>query len=117
MKAIKIGIMSQEKIRERMLSIAKGKYKPRPSDPKIWFSSMKSLSEVLSDKNRALLKIIIDTQPDSITTLAESTGRKLSNLSRTLKTMEQYGLVELRKENRHSRPIAKCEQINIVTNI
>jgi len=60
MKKITFGIMTQEKIRERMLAIAKGEYKPKPSEPKIWFTSMKSLAEVLSDDNRALLKTIRD---------------------------------------------------------
>ncbi|MDP2380289.1 MAG: hypothetical protein Q8M35_07370, partial [Pseudohongiella sp.] len=55
---LNIGIMSQEKIHERMLAIAKGKYKPKPGEPKIWFTSMKSLAKVLSDENRALLKTI-----------------------------------------------------------
>jgi hypothetical protein len=54
MKVIKIGIASQEKIRERVLAIAKGEIKPKASDPKIWFTSMRSLSQVLSDENRAL---------------------------------------------------------------
>ena len=49
MKSIKIGIMPQEKIRERMLAIARGEYHPSPEEPKIWFTSMKSLAEVLSD--------------------------------------------------------------------
>jgi len=48
MKVIKIGIASQEKIRERVLAIAKGEIKPKASDPKIWFTSMRSLSQVLS---------------------------------------------------------------------
>ena len=58
MKAIVIGIMPQDKIRERMLTIARGEYKPRPTEPKIWFASMRSLAEVLSDEDRALLKVI-----------------------------------------------------------
>lgn len=58
MKAIKIGIMPQERIRARVLAIARGKLKPRPSEPRIWFTSMKSLAEVLSDDNRARLKVI-----------------------------------------------------------
>lgn len=58
MKAIVIGIMPQDKTRERMLTIARGEYKPRPTEPKIWFTSMRSLAEVLSDENRALLKVI-----------------------------------------------------------
>jgi predicted transcriptional regulator len=37
MKTLKIGIAPQEKIRERILGIARGKIKPKASDPKIWF--------------------------------------------------------------------------------
>ena len=98
MKSIMIGIMPQDKIRERIYAIAKGEYKPKPSEPKIWFTSMKSLAEVLSDDNRALLHVIKDSQPESISSLAEMTGRKPGNLSRTLKTMSNYGIVEMRSE-------------------
>ncbi len=38
MKTIKIGILSQKEIRERTLAIAQGKYKPKPDEPKIWFT-------------------------------------------------------------------------------
>lgn len=69
-KRINIGIMPEDKIRERMLAIARGEYKPKPSDSKIWFTSMRSLAEVLSDENRALLRIIQDTHPESISGLA-----------------------------------------------
>lgn len=109
-----IGIMPQDKIRERMLAIAKGEYKPKANEPKIWFTSMKSLAEVLSDENRALLRVIQEAKPESISGLAELTGRKQSNLSRTLKTMSSYGLVEMRKENRHIRPVAKATEFQIM---
>lgn len=115
MKSIVIGIMHQEKIRERIYAIAKGQYKPKPNEPKVWFTSMKSLAEVLSDDNRALLHVIKDSQPESISSLAEMTGRKPSNLSRTLKTMSNYGIVEMRKERNHVRPIAKATHFHIVT--
>ena len=113
-KRINIGIMSQDKMRDRMLAIAKGEYKPKANEPKIWFSSMKSLAEVLSDENRALLKVIQISQPDSISGLAELTGRKQSNLSRTLKTMSSYGLVEMVRENRQVKPIAKATEFEIL---
>jgi len=113
-KTITIGIMDQEKIRERMLAIAKGEYKPRANEPKIWFASMKSLAEVLSDDNRALLRVIQEAQPESISGLAELTGRKQSNLSRTLKTMSSYGLVEMRKEHRQIRPVVKATRFEIL---
>jgi predicted transcriptional regulator len=114
MKAIVIGIMPQEKIRERILAIARGDYKPKPSEPKVWFTSMKSLAEVLSDDNRALLKVITKTKPESISALAESTGRKPGNLSRTLKTMSNYGIVDLKREKNHVRPVVKATEFRIV---
>jgi predicted transcriptional regulator len=114
MKPIFIGILSQEKIRERVLAIARGSYKPKPNEPKVWFTSMKSLAEVLSDENRALLHVIMETQPESISALAEVTGRKPSNLSRTLKTMSNYGIVELRRERNQVRPVAKAIEFRIV---
>ena len=115
MKAIKIGIMPQEQIRARVLAIARGEIKLRPSDPKIWFTSMKSLAEVLSDDNRTLLKVIRDIRPDSVTSLAAATGRKPGNLSRTLKTMSHYGIVEMRREKKLVRPIANATEFQIVT--
>ena len=114
MKATVIGIMPQNKIRERILSIARGEHKPKPTEPKIWFTSMRSLAEVLSDENRALLKIIKDTKPQSISSLAEATGRKPGNLSRTLNTMSNYGIVEMKRERNHVRPIAKATEFRIV---
>jgi predicted transcriptional regulator len=114
MKAIVIGIMSQEKIRERILAVARGEHKQKPTDPKIWFTSMRSLAEVLSDENRALLKVIKDTHPQSISSLAETTGRKPGNLSRTLKTMSNYGIVEMKREKNHVRPVAMATEFRIV---
>jgi hypothetical protein len=35
MKAIVIGILPQDRIRERMLAIARGEYKPKATEPKI----------------------------------------------------------------------------------
>jgi len=114
MKTVVVGIMPLEKIRERVLAIARGDYKPKATDPKIWFTSMRSLAEVLSDDNRALLKVIQDAKPQSISSLADITGRKPSNLSRTLKTMSNYGFVEMRRESKHVRPIAKATDFRIV---
>lgn len=115
MKTLKIGILAQEQMRARVLAIASGEYKPEPGEPSIWFPSMKSLAEVLSDDNRALLKLIEQTQPESMTALAHASGRALSNLSRTLKTMAGYGLVEMQRDKHQVRPIAKATAFQINT--
>jgi predicted transcriptional regulator len=117
MKIIKIGIASQEQIRQRVLAIAKGRIKPKPGDPKVWFTSMHSLAEVLSDDNRALLHVIRTAKPQSISELADMTGRKQGNLSRTLKTMSRYGLVEMRRtagSGRAVQPVTKVSRYEIV---
>jgi predicted transcriptional regulator len=75
---------------------------------------MKSLSEVLSDDNRALLKAIRDIGPESVSNLAVRTGRKPGNLSRTLRTMERYGIVEMRREKNRVYPIVKAVEFRIV---
>lgn len=114
MKTIVIGIMPREKIRERVLAISRGDYKPKPGEPKIWFTSIRSLAEVLSDDNRALLKVITETKPESISALAEITGRTPGNLSRTLKTMSNYGIIDLLREKNHVRPVAKATEFRIL---
>ena len=76
---------------------------------------MKSLSEVLSDDNRALLSVIRESHPKSISALADMTGRKPGNLSRTLKTMSNYGIVKMKRENNHVRPIVETTDFHIVT--
>lgn len=114
MKAIVVGILPQDRIRERILAIARGEYEPKPTEPKICFTSKRSLAEVLSDENRALLKVIREAKPQSIASLADMTGRKPGNLSRTLKTMSNYGFVEMKREHRHVRPITKATEFRIV---
>ena len=114
MKVMTIGVLPQEQIRERVLAIARGEYRPKADEPKIWFTSMKSLAEVLSDDNRALLKVMTETQPESISALARTTGRAPGNLSRTLKTMSHYGIVDLKREKNHVRPVARATEFRII---
>jgi predicted transcriptional regulator len=113
MKKVVIGIASQEDIRARAHAIARGEHRPAAGEPKIWFTSMRSLVEVLSDDNRALLRVIREEQPESLAHLANLTGRAPSNLSRTLKTMERYGLVEMRRKDRQVRPVVKANEFVI----
>ena len=94
-KAIKVGIMPLKEMKARTIAIARGKYKPAGDEPRIWFSSLKSLASVLSEDNQALLQAIREHNPESIAELQQLTGRAASNLTRTLHTLERYGLVEL----------------------
>jgi predicted transcriptional regulator len=87
-QTVKVGITSYANTKAR--TIAKGEYKPRPNEPKVWITSFKALASALNEENQELLKIIRERHPASIAKLAEMTGRKTSNLSRTLKTLERF---------------------------
>jgi predicted transcriptional regulator len=102
MKTLRVGIASYEQMKARTLAIARGEYRPATDEPKVWFRSSESFARVLSDRNRALLGVIAESTPESLARLAELTGRKKSNLSRTLKTMERYGFVQLSRGARGS---------------
>lgn len=96
-KVLHIGIASRAQKQARTRAIARGEVKPRPTDPKVWFTSLESLAQVLSSPNQALLELIRRERPASFTALAELAGREQGNLSRTLRTMARYGLVVLTK--------------------
>jgi len=53
-------------------------------------------------------------KPNSIKELSEATGRKPSNLSRTLKTLSNYGIVELIKESKQVKPIVNTVNFEIL---
>lgn len=112
-KKMAIGIKPLEEFKEYTIAIAKGDIKPRPGDPKIWFDSVESALQILSTKNQALLRIIEERKPNSLAKLAEVSGRKPSNLTRTLKRMEKYGIVSLKKENRFVRPQVRVNIFDI----
>lgn len=110
---LKIGIMPRDQFQNRVLDIAAGKIVPSRNEPKIWFSSLKSLSQVLSENNVRLLKLMEEHNPESLNDLALLSGRQPSNLSRTLKTLERYGLVELKRKDKTLKPIAKATAFDI----
>jgi predicted transcriptional regulator len=100
MTTLKVGIASYEEMKARTLRIARGEHRVARGEPKIWFTSTESFAKLLSAGNRELLRIIGEKSPGSLEELAQITGRAKSNLSRTLRTMEGYGLVRLQRGER-----------------
>ena len=114
MTTLKIGIASAADYKARTLAIARGELKPTAQSPKVWFTSIESVAKVLSDRNRELLAVIADEKPESMQALVVRTGRAKSNLSRTLKTMEHYGLVRMEKRpNRALAPRVTFDDIRL----
>jgi predicted transcriptional regulator len=112
-KTIKIGIISRENYKKRSIAIAKGKHKPKRGEPKVWFESVQSMAQVLSSENQKLLRIINEQKPESLKELETTSGRNRSNLSRTLKTMSRYGIVELVKQDRTVKPVVKATDFKV----
>jgi len=114
---MKIGILSKDDYRKRAIAIARGEYKPKKNEPTVWFESMESLGQVLSGQNQRLLRIIRDSAPLSLTELEKTSGRKKSNLSRTLKTLSNYGIVGLVRDKGTVRPVVKATGFTVELSI
>jgi len=110
---IKVGIISPDEYKQRTIAIAKGEYQPSRHEPKIWFESLHSMAQILNKDNQKLLEIILEKKPGSLKELAEVSGRKESNLSRTLKTMNRYGIVDLIKNKKAIKPVVKATDFKL----
>jgi predicted transcriptional regulator len=105
--------MTKEAYKKRTIAIAKGEYSPEKDEPKIWFESLQSMAQILSSQNQKLLATIIEKQPKSLRELEVLTGRAKPNLSRTLKTLEAYGIVELKRKNNAVVPEVKMIRFSV----
>src|SRR5260370_8062299 len=114
MKVLRSGIASTDDFKARTIAIAEGRLKVRAGEPKIWFNSAQSLGKLI-DENWPLLQEIRRRPPQSMTELAGRTGRSLSNLSRTLKSLELRGLVSIAVgEGLSKRPVAAYARLELV---
>lgn len=114
MKAL-IGIMPESMFRERLMAIARGQYLPAEGEPKVWFSSLVALGQILNNDNIALLCQMDSEKPESISELARMSGREVSNLSNTLTTLEKHGFIKKVKVKNSVKPIALFTEFEIRT--
>ncbi|HIJ61660.1 MAG TPA: helix-turn-helix domain-containing protein [Rhodospirillaceae bacterium] len=115
MTTLRIGVRTHEEAKARLLAIARGQARREPNEPTIWVASLASLAQVLSQENLTLLRLIAERKPSSLTELADMTGRAVSNLSRTLATMERYGMVKMVEgDGRAKAPRLACDHVEIV---
>ena len=112
-RVLRIGIITKEDYMQRTIAIAKGEYKPRKDEPKVGSSQPNRCRRYLSTENQELLRIILEARPRSITELGGLANRKKSNLSRTLKTLEKYGIVELKKAKGKIEPRVKATDFRV----
>jgi predicted transcriptional regulator len=110
------------------LEVVKGKRQVDPNEPKIWvesgdtanvgvreiqFQSLEAGAKLLSAKNRALLRLIAERHPKSVSELATLAGRAEQNVLRTLHKLSAVGLVRLDKgEGRAYQPVVAGRKVH-----
>jgi predicted transcriptional regulator len=118
---------SFQEFREFTMGVLRGERKIDPTEPKIWvesadaekkardvqFQSLEAGAKLLSAKNRALLRVIAERRPKSVSELAELTHRAEQNLLRTLHKLSAVGLVRLDKgEGRAYQPVVTARKVH-----
>jgi len=117
MKA-KIGIMSEELIRKRMLAMAQDLYTPEADEPSVWYTSLNAVSQILRPENIKLLRLIDSEKPQTMTELARLTGRAKGNLSHTLKSLSDKGFIRLEKQSGNAlKPVALFTDFEIISSV
>ena len=114
MRTLRIGIRSHEEAKARILAIARGEKSRNENEPSIWVTSLSSLAQLLNEENMALLDLIREREPGSLTELAALTERSVPSLSRSLAKMEEYGLVTMIEDGRMRAPRVAFDRLEIV---
>lgn len=71
------------------------------------------MAEALSSDNQDLLRLIAERNPQSLAELEQMSGRKKSNLSRTLKMLEGYGIVAVKRQDQRMIPSVKATDFKV----
>ena len=108
-----VKIQSHGALRKMMKAVASGKHSAPKDAAGVSSDSVDSLLRLLTPKNRELLAIIRDRKPQSIADLAEMTGRKSPNVTRTLGKLEAVGFVRMKTVKRRKVPTASVRALRI----
>jgi predicted transcriptional regulator len=112
-RPMQIGVLSQGELRKRTLAIARGELKVDRYEPKLWFPSLEALSQVLTNENLALIRLIATSKPPSIAELARLAGKSLASTSKSVRKLARYGFVALERRGRCLTPVATTREIRI----
>lgn len=104
-------IQSLQSLREEMRSVARGERPAPPDAGRPTFESVEALVRLLTPDNRQLLATIRDRKPQSVTELAELTGRAQPNLTRTLAKLEGAGFITMKAVGRRKAPRVAVKKI------
>ncbi|ENP0824654.1 transcriptional regulator [Vibrio parahaemolyticus] len=113
MKA-KIGILSEELARKRMIRIVEGKVTHEEPSPLFLFESLAALKQLLSNENVELLNLIAREKPNRLYELAEKSGRSIKDVTDTFEALSSKGFAYIETKGGKSRPIALFTTFEIV---
>jgi predicted transcriptional regulator len=106
-------VRSMDDLEAEMRAVARGE-KPAPADAaRPSFESVEALIRLLTPENRHLLAVIRDRKPQSISELAEITGRAAPNLTRTLAKLEAVGFVRMLTVERRKVPTPAVHRLHV----
>lgn len=110
-----LGVMRATALQARHRAIAQGHFTPGPDDPKIWFTAIQTLADLLSDERRALLDALDEHQPESVLALSQWLGQPVVEVHQQLGPLVTHGLVEMRDQPKGPpRPVAKANVFHIL---
>ena len=106
-----VKIHSMQSLREEMRAVARGERPAPPDAGRPTFESVEALLHLLTPRNRQLLATLRDRKPESVTELAELTGRAQPNLTRTLAKLEGAGFITMKAVGRRKAPRVAVKKI------
>ena len=104
-------IQRLDSLEREMRAVARGERPAPPDAGKPTFNSVEALLHLLTPGNRRLLATIRDRKPQSVTELAELTGRAQPNLTRTLAKLEGAGFITMKEVGRRKAPRVAVKKI------
>jgi len=85
----------------------------RPQPEGIYFTDFEAFRKAMTPRRYALLKMIREQHPDSISSLAGMSGRNIKNVSDDVKALVNLGLVEISQTGKHKAPHLRYEKITV----
>lgn len=105
MKTLEIQIMSREQADAEFIAAFKGSpsRKKVPADRGIFFTSLEAVRALLTEKRLALLHLVREHSPQSISQLAKIAGRDFKNVYADVMILKKYGLIQMSRRKKSSR--------------
>lgn len=85
----------------------------KPLTEGIYFTDFEAFRKAMTPQRFALLKMIREKHPDSISGLAEISARNIKNVSDDVKALVNLGLVEISQTGKNKAPHLRYEKITV----